>query len=422
MTCRPVLWKYYKRSDGTYALKIQLTSTFQGKTTQKYFPMDVWLHKNEWDPGICRVRLDKKPNGQAINLRLMEIEQAAEKAIMNKAPDIEKLIGRMTDPNYQAEYTPVTYFDKYIKDCKSGEILHEKTKQPLSDNYIKTFTTSMHRIEGYANKKKSGRLTFADINERFYNDFVNYLRNEYDGGKGMRENSIGTTIKRMITVFKKAKKDGHLHTNDLDQFIIITQDVDNIALTPEEIQQIISVNLSRKPHLERERFRFLVAYNFLLRYNDSISVDKKHLYTEKGRHYFRMHTSKTKEPVFIPIMPIVYDLLKDNQFKIPSVSNQKSNDNLKELGRLAGIDSDYTITEWIKGRRVETVYKRYELISTHTTRRSAATNLYKAGMDLESIRMFGGWRTIKQLMDYIKIDKVENAIKQLDHPFFSLGT
>lgn len=421
MKVEALLWKYYKRKDDTYALKIRLTITRNGETKQEYFPLNIWLHKSEWDPRLARVKLDKKPNGQAINLKLIEIEKAAEVAIMNNDQNLDKLIGRMIDPNYMSTFTPVSYFEQYIKDCKDRVILHEKTQQPLADNYIKTFGTARARLQRFSEIHKAGRLTFADIDKKFYNEFVNFLRYEWDEGEGMRENSIGTTIKRLITVFKKAKKEGHLHTNDLDDFLIITQDVDNIALTDEEIQMIIDVNLRKKPHLERERIRFLVAYNFLLRFNDSITVDKKHIYQEKGRHYFRMHTTKTKQPVFIPIMPLVFSMLEMSGFSIPTVSNQKSNDNLKELGRLAGIDSDYMITEWIKGKKVETVYKRWELISTHTTRRSGATNMYLAGLDLESIRMFGGWRTIKQLMDYIKIDKIENAKQKVNHPFFSLG-
>lgn len=414
------MWDYYPTQDKQYPLKMRVTTTTDGKSTPKYYPLNFFVKKNEWDKKSRRVRTDIRVNGQDINIKIMELENAIERAYLNdRNADIQHVINTILDPNYQVQYDPISYFEKYVADCEEGLILHHKTGQPLAVNYTKTFTTAAGRLKEFRDKKRGGKLPFTAINKDFYSEFVTYLRNDYNKSAGVKENTIGTTIKRMITVFKKARKDGHLKTDDFENFIIITQETDAIALLEPEIKKIIDADVTKKPHLAKERIRFLVAYNFLLRFNDSISVNKKHFTKEGDRYFFKITTQKTREGVYIPVMPIVYEALKANKFKLNPISNQKSNDNLKDLGKLAKIDSDYTMTEYIKGKKVETVYKKWELITTHTTRRSAATNMYLAGIDLVTIKTLGGWRTIRQLMDYIKVEKLENARKVATHAFFN---
>jgi site-specific recombinase XerD len=431
MKVTAVWWKYDKRKNGTAAVKIRISH----ETKSWYYPINVYLNKNEWDPK--KMRAQSVVNAQDINFKIIAALSAGEKAIINSLPfpEVERAVLEAIDPDSfsgkKTDHDPMSYFKWYLDECIAGRIIHQKTKQPLAKGYtVSINSTYVRLIEFLAEKRKKG-FEFSDINEQFYVDLVNFLRNEYRPKlgkskkiaktKGVKENTIGTTIKRMVTVFKRAKKDGYSIPGDLSGFHVITQEVDTIALSEAEIEKIRTADLTGKPRLEKERNRFFISYNFLLRFNDSIRVDAKHIHKEGQRRFLRMTTGKTKEPVFIPIMPIVYDILEKNNFKVSQISNQKSNEYIKELGEACGLTDDYTITEYIKGKRVETTYKRYELITTHTTRRSAATNLYLSGMDLNSIRMFGGWKSIKQLMDYIKVDKLENAKLNADHPFFKMG-
>jgi site-specific recombinase XerD len=204
-------------------------------------------------------------------------------------------------------------------------------------------------------------------------------------------------------------------------FSVSYHDVDNIALSEQEITAMLNVDLSEKEnrYLIPQQERFSIAYNFLLRFNDSISINEKNIFIEEGQPFFKMITGKTKASVIIPIMPRNYEILKKNGFKMRAISNQKTNDAIKELGRLAGITSDHTVSEVRKGKVVQVTDKRYNFITTHTTRRSAATNLYLAGVDLKSIQLMGGWKSLKQLEDYLKIDKLENAKKLAGHAFFN---
>ncbi|BDW92732.1 hypothetical protein MACH07_15640 [Flagellimonas marinaquae] len=62
---------------------------------------------------------------------------------------------------------------------------------------------------------------------------------------------------------------------------------------------------------------------------------------------------------------------------------------------------------------------KYELVTTHTARRSFATNLYLADVPSISIMKITGHKTERSFLHYIKISQEQNADKLLNHPFFS---
>jgi integrase len=61
---------------------------------------------------------------------------------------------------------------------------------------------------------------------------------------------------------------------------------------------------------------------------------------------------------------------------------------------------------------------KFKFISTHTARRSFATNLYIADIPAISIMKITGHKTERSFMYYIRISQEENADKLLTHPFF----
>jgi integrase len=101
-----------------------------------------------------------------------------------------------------------------------------------------------------------------------------------------------------------------------------------------------------------------------------------------------------------------------------SISNQKTNDYLKELGKLEDkkgkklLHSLNTIVSksFTKGGvRVIENYQKWELLSSHTARRSFATNEYLAGTPTITIMAITGHKTEKAFLKYIKLTPNEHA-------------
>ena len=95
------------------------------------------------------------------------------------------------------------------------------------------------------------------------------------------------------------------------------------------------------------------------------------------------------------------------------------NDYLKEIGEEAKI-TDTVKTAITKGGETKnTVNKKFDLITTHTARRSFATNAYLADVPSISIMKITGHRTESSFMKYIRISQEDNANKLINHPFFN---
>ena len=97
------------------------------------------------------------------------------------------------------------------------------------------------------------------------------------------------------------------------------------------------------------------------------------------------------------------------------ISNQRFNEFIKDVARLAGLNDDVAVThtqqqkgEFTPGR-VETRRPKWQVITAHTARRSFATNMYKRGFPTLAIMAITGHKTEKSFLTYIKVSESENA-------------
>jgi hypothetical protein len=72
--------------------------------------------------------------------------------------------------------------------------------------------------------------------------------------------------------------------------------------------------------------------------------------------------------------------------------------------RLAGITGEEVIVRPEKGKEAEKYYKKWQLITTHTARGSAATNMLMSGMEASDIMILGGWSSEKSFRRYIRFE------------------
>lgn len=63
--------------------------------------------------------------------------------------------------------------------------------------------------------------------------------------------------------------------------------------------------------------------------------------------------------------------------------------------------------------------EKWQVISSHTARRSFATNAYLAGIPVFRIMLITGHKTEESFFRYIRIGKAENARELAQHPFFA---
>ena len=156
-----------------------------------------------------------------------------------------------------------------------------------------------------------------------------------------------------------------------------------------------------------------------LRFSDYCRISKENILTRVNGKVIEITTKKTGQKVIIPIHPYLLQILKKYDYNVPKTHEQKINQRIKIIGQLAEINEDITIESVQGGMKVKKTVKKYELIKTHTARRSGATNMYLLDMNTIDIMKITGHKTETSFMKYIKVTKEETADKLAKHPFFN---
>ena len=155
------------------------------------------------------------------------------------------------------------------------------------------------------------------------------------------------------------------------------------------------------------RNRFLIGAFSGLRVSDFSRLADTDI-TDDGLILLR--TRKTDTPVAIPVHPVIQEILNSGFRLDKTISDQKMNIYIKRLAKMAGIDSRVVMREHRAGTVVEKCMEKYKLISTHTARRSFATNLLKAkDVPLAAISKALGHSKITTTMRYLRVGLEENA-------------
>jgi integrase len=115
-------------------------------------------------------------------------------------------------------------------------------------------------------------------------------------------------------------------------------------------------------------------------------------------------TLKTKDRLKVPLAPYAKAILAKHEGGLPEVmSNQKLNDYLKELCQLCGIDEPVQKVSYIGSKRIEVKAPQYEMVSTHTARRTFIPLALERGTRPEIVMRITGHKDIKTMMKYVRL-------------------
>lgn len=185
-----------------------------------------------------------------------------------------------------------------------------------------------------------------------------------------------------------------------------------VAMSDQDLAKIRLADLTGKNYLQNVRSLFLISCFTALRYSDYSRINKSHLKYENDTPFLVIFQQKVKKQIRIPLTKeienLVIDLIEGN---VHPVTNQRMNMYLKELCQIAGIDEPMEVTEQKAGITVSTTKPKFELITSHTGRRTCATNLMLKGVPVKTICSITGHASEKQLFDYIHVpDKLSDEI------------
>ena len=353
-----------------------------------------------WNKERLKVKeIISEKNHQYINKELVEIEKVAYKMFnsftdtFKRKPNSEELKNLIEQEYFQNnpmfkkvdKKTILDYFDDYIETIKSTTAHTTVQKYKQAKENFKDFQKD---------KKRVYNTEMIDL--KFRNEYVEYLIET----KKYAPTTVYRKMKFLRTVLYFIENLGIKVNPFLHNSRFLTKDieVDNIALSENEIDELERLNLSNYKRLEQVRDLFLVACYTGQRFSDLNKINQSNIIDDE---YIAIRQQKTNEQLTLPLLKVVKTILVKYSYKLPKISNVKFNEYIKEVAKLCE-----TLNKQYNGDNKKV---RWQMISSHTARRTFVTLNYGKGVDLDTLKLGTGHKQTKTLQTYIKMNDKQKA-------------
>ena len=254
-------------------------------------------------------------------------------------------------------------------------------------------------------KKFRDDLTFDYFDENGLLAYVEFLRLKED----MKNSTIGKQVSFLKWFLRWCYHRGYHENRAFETFKPKLKSTQKkvIFLTRKELTMLVKCKIPEdKKYLDRVRDVFLFCCYTGLRYSDVSNLRKSDV---KGDH-IEITTIKTTDSLVIELnkySKAILEKYKDADFEnfkvLPVVSNQKMNDYLHELCKMAKINEPIRQTYYKGNERIDKVQPKYELVGTHTGRRTFICNALSLGIPAQVVMKWTGHSDYKAMKPYIDI-------------------
>ena len=311
-------------------------------------------------------------------------------------------------------------YKQIVQDCIDRDnavnseisISHLKTQfLSYNSNFVKEGTLKEYRtvfkgLEDFE-KHKGTKLILREMDGKFLDQFEVFLSRKKNTNDGDKEGLLNDTIHKYISTLKVFLK----WCNDNDYLVhpdvFKTQKTnfkkkaynEIIALSESEIQKLMNHDLSDRPSLERVRDLFCLLCYTGQRFEDLINFDPKDI----KNNAWDFISVKVKKRVIVPFEGYIApakDILERIGYSVPKISNQKFNEYIKTVGKLAGMDEIIKITRYSGKQKLVIEKRKYDFLSSHVGRRSMVTNLLSRNVPITLVQKLTAHSDIRTLMKY----------------------
>ena len=385
-----------------------------------------------WKTELKRIITEMDIKGQRLNQK--EIQEKLN-LVFQKNIKVEK--------NETAVVDFTSFMESFIQMKKGDGKFLQKLEQAQKTVLIAFDLISKKKLSEYnllSNKAKSNivlkadyTLPFKEINFQFLQKFKSFLnKSTYslrENGKNIEKNYTTNYIDKQINGLKQfvngAIESKYVEYFTWDSLKSNGTEVDTVHTDFKEILAIHDVSLDKENEI-KIRDKYVINCFLGFRYSD-LNVLEPHVFKKsmiKGVEYivYQGRSKKTGELIEFPVHGIAATLLEKYDYQIPKYSAKEFNEIIKIVAKKAGLTQLIRIKETRAGKPKIMDIPKYELICSHTGRRSFCTNFYVEGVGIPIIMSISGHKTEKEFMKYIKKRSVRievaaeqiSAIKTLD--------
>lgn len=433
-----------------------LQARFRSNGTAKYCSLGITLKESEWN----KFRSNKwSPSNLLTSLGIKYGDFASMLAEIKNVPEgdfqpkkikklIEKIICESKEIGDEEKHLIINkdelllseYMLKYIEDMEAGKRLKKQESISVSKSYIQVIKNARSVLLKYEEVCEKHFL-LCDIDSTFRNGYIKWLS---DTGKSA--NYISSLMRSIYTLLRNAFEDG-LTKNDYFMkkgFVPSPQQTDAVYLSPKKMKIWIEFDMTyteslkkdfeavinkdlekgKRPHrfserycknLETARDIFIVGCYTGQRISDYRRINKDMIVDINGKKFISLIQQKTKKKVIIPLDKKVKRILDKYNGSLPKISEFTFNKDIRLIAEVLGWTENPLFD---KAKADGNKEERFcDLITSHTARRTFATNAYSYGVPLASIMAVTGHSTEEKLRIYLHLqaeDKALLAAKDLD--------
>jgi integrase len=322
-------------------------------------------------------------------------------------------------------YDFISFIDKYISNRME---LCEGTHQTLRGarkNIVLAFNLApaklvkkwkaMNNFERKLNPdflEPEKQLDFSEINKSWmmaYNTWlINATYRDKNKETGVMENMpysknyIAKEIKIAKQFANAAADEGYISNLSYRSVKAQWEEADTIALSWQEIAKLKALELD--PNTTEGKVRNLFVFNCYcgLRWSDLVRLDSSRFSREGNQLFLSIRMKKTDTSIGFPILPAAEEIMRIYNYRLPNVCVQIFCEKIKKICLKAGITELETKRETRGGKKLIFSIPRYKMVSSHTGRRTFATNFEAMGVALNELMAITGHTTEKAFRKYVK--------------------
>ena len=259
-------------------------------------------------------------------------------------------------------------------------------------------------------------LTWEGFKEDGLYRFVAYLRGltrvnkRAEGGvTNLKDTTVDKNLSALRWFLVWADRRGYLPYKDYLEFRPKLQKMDDpiIFLDWNELMTLMEYDIPEDMvTLRNVRDVFCFCAFTSLRYSDVYALR----WADVHDGYIRVTTVKTSDDLVIELNKYSEEILgrhvdeaypDDKVF--PVLSNQKMNVRIKEVCKFCGIDRMVRVSELQNGRRVDRLFPKWQLMTTHAGRRTFISNALMMGIPPNVVMRWTGHADYNSMKPYIAI-------------------
>lgn len=226
--------------------------------------------------------------------------------------------------------------------------------------------------------------------------------------RGYRNSTISKNIAILKWFVRWAYRNGYYAGKAHETFSVKIHNYDKevIYLSWKELMTVCSLDLGEKTFLDNIRNVFCFCCFTSLRYSDvqkltwmDVHENSISVVTKKTTDILRIELNKHSRMFLDKYRGMKY---KDNRV-FPVYANQVMNRGLKDIGLKASLDEKIRLVSYSGNKRMEEVFEKWQLLTTHCARRTFVVNAMYLGIPEDVIRSWTGHSDSNAMKPYKKV-------------------